>query len=113
MQFCQSPRQNLPSLWKKEWTSLLFYVIAWGKSYILTTPPINLLLLLQEWGGNPPNTFLGSYRLEYDRSWTPAEKVNERERDIINIQKAITAAIPVISGDIENDKLTGKDEILK
>ena len=39
--------------------------------------------------------------------------MNERERDIINIQKAITAAIPVISGDIENDKLTGKDEILK
>ena len=37
--------------------------------------------------------------------------MNERERDIVNIQKAITAAIPIMSGDIENDKLIGKDEI--
>lgn len=55
------------------------------------------MLSPQEWGGKPPNTFLGSYRMEYDRSWTPAEEVEERERDIVAIQKTILAAVPAIN----------------
>lgn len=29
-----------------------------------------------EWGGKPPHEFKGSYRLENDMSWTPAEEVD-------------------------------------
>ena len=35
--------------------------------------------------------------MEYDRSWTPAEEVEERERDIVAIQKTILAAVPAIT----------------
>ncbi|MDH5491017.1 MAG: DUF2452 domain-containing protein [Myxococcales bacterium] len=34
-----------------------------------------------EWGHRPPHEFLGSYRLEADRSWTPAEQAEERDRE--------------------------------
>jgi len=30
----------------------------------------------EEWGGRAPHEFLGSYRLENDMSWTPAEQVD-------------------------------------
>ena len=55
------------------------------------------IISLKDWGGNPPNTFLGSYQLEYDRSWTPLSEVKERERDIVAIQRAIMAAAPAIT----------------
>jgi hypothetical protein len=29
-----------------------------------------------DWGGAPPNEYLGSYRLEADYSWTPAERLD-------------------------------------
>jgi hypothetical protein len=32
------------------------------------------MLSPEDWGGRPPHEFLGSYRLEADYSWTPAEK---------------------------------------
>jgi hypothetical protein len=35
------------------------------------------MLSAEDWNGNPPDTFKGSYRLEPDYSWTPAEKVDE------------------------------------
>lgn len=31
----------------------------------------------REWRGNPPDTFIGSYRLNPDMSWTPEEKVDQ------------------------------------
>jgi len=37
------------------------------------------MLSPQEWSGNPPHIHLGSYRLEYDMSWTPLEKIEERD----------------------------------
>jgi hypothetical protein len=30
-----------------------------------------------DWGGQPPDPFAGSYRLEADYSWTPAEKLDQ------------------------------------
>ena len=44
-------------------------------------------------GQKPSNTFLGSYKLKYDRSWTPLSKVNERERDIGLIHKAMMSVV--------------------
>lgn len=35
------------------------------------------MLSPEEWNGHPPHTFKGSYRLEPDYSWTPAEKAEE------------------------------------
>jgi hypothetical protein len=32
-----------------------------------------------EWGGAPPHAYAGSYRLEIDMSWTPAEEIDERD----------------------------------
>ena len=29
-----------------------------------------------DWRGEPPHPFLGSYRLEADYSWTPADKAD-------------------------------------
>ena len=39
------------------------------------------LLSPADWGERPPHAFVGSYRLEADQSWTPAERLAERERD--------------------------------
>lgn len=35
------------------------------------------MLSPQDWGGRPPDEFAGSFRLEADYSWTPAEKLNQ------------------------------------
>ena len=32
-----------------------------------------------EWSGKPPQEHMGSYRLEYDMSWTPIEKIEQRD----------------------------------
>ncbi len=40
-----------------------------GSSYFSMVGP-------DEWGGNPPHAFSGSYRLENDMSWTPAAEMN-------------------------------------
>jgi hypothetical protein len=32
-----------------------------------------------DWGNEPPDAFVGSYRLEADYSWTPAERSAERD----------------------------------
>jgi hypothetical protein len=37
------------------------------------------MLAPEEWRGEAPYRFLGSYRLENDMSWTPAEKISEGE----------------------------------
>ncbi len=34
------------------------------------------LLSPEDWNGKPPHSFEGSYRLEADMSWTPAEQIN-------------------------------------
>ena len=33
------------------------------------------MLAPSEWGSEPPHTFLGSYQLELDMSWTPVEEL--------------------------------------
>jgi hypothetical protein len=40
------------------------------------------MLSPQEWGGEPPHAFLGSYRLESDMSWTPAEEIGKGEPSV-------------------------------
>ena len=42
--------------------------------------PFFSMLSPKEWGGNHPNTYLDSYRLEYDMSWTELEHIQEHDR---------------------------------
>jgi len=37
------------------------------------------MLSPQDWGGRPPDEFAGSFRLEADYSWTPAEKLDQSD----------------------------------
>ncbi len=54
-----------------------------GKIYHLYRKPDDTLYLSMlspdDWKGSPPDAFEGSYRLEVDLSWTPAEKLAERD----------------------------------
>jgi len=58
------------------------YQKAGGKNYFSMLSP-------QEWGGNPPHEFLGSYRLEADMSWTPQEHLDDQEADAAMIQRLL------------------------
>lgn len=39
------------------------------------------LLSPRDWADAPPHRFVGSYRLEADQSWTPSERLAERDRE--------------------------------
>lgn len=39
------------------------------------------MLSPDDWGGQPPKPFIGSYRLETDMSWTALEEIDDLERD--------------------------------
>lgn len=39
------------------------------------------MLSVAEWGGNPPHAYAGSYRLEADMQFTPAQEIDRRERE--------------------------------
>jgi hypothetical protein len=47
------------------------------------------MLSPDEWGGKPPHEFLGSYKLEADMSWTPAEQLQVQENDTDLILKLL------------------------
>ena len=36
--------------------------------------------------GNPPDDFVGSYKLEYDMTFTPLEKVTKRQEEISRVR---------------------------
>lgn len=42
-----------------------------------------------EWRGEPPHEFLGSYRLEADMSWTPAEAIDEPDDTQMLVQRLL------------------------
>ena len=56
-----------------------------GKTYHLYQKNNNhqyfSMLAPTDWGGHPPHTYLGSYRLENDMSWTPLDKSNTPAAD--------------------------------
>lgn len=45
------------------------YAKADGSTYFSMLSPL-------DWGGQPPDSYTGSFRLEADYSWTPADKLN-------------------------------------
>ena len=59
-------------------------------SYSYTTFP------QQEWGPSCPHEALGAYRLEADMSWTKAEDVERRSKDIALVDQLLSAEVPAI-----------------
>ncbi|KAB7501843.1 C1orf50-like protein [Armadillidium nasatum] len=47
------------------------------------------MLSPREWGESPPHEFEGSFRLEQDQSWTPVEKLSEKDNDQEMINKIL------------------------
>lgn len=45
------------------------------------------MLSPEEWRGAPPHEFLGSYRLEADMSWTPADQIDDGDDSRAYIQR--------------------------
>lgn len=64
-----------------------------GKVYHLYRQPSGAtyfsMLSAEDWGGNPPDESLGSYRLEADMSWTPAEKIATREQTAAQVGRLL------------------------
>ncbi len=50
------------------------------------------MLAPADWGGAPPHPFLGSFRLEADHSWTPAEEIEGDGRSPAEVVRAVLAA---------------------
>jgi alkylation response protein AidB-like acyl-CoA dehydrogenase len=56
------------------------------------------LLSPEEWGGAPPHSFLGSYRLEADQSFTPLERTAERDALRADLTQALSRKLLGESG---------------
>ena len=57
------------------------------------------MLSPEDWGGQPPKPYRGSYRLENDMSWIPADEL-DRQDDSRQLVKKLLAAGS--SGDVED-----------
>lgn len=49
------------------------------------------MLSPEDWGGAPPKPFRGSYRLETDLSWTPADKAHDADRSRLLVDRLLSA----------------------
>jgi hypothetical protein len=58
--------------------------------------PILSMLSPEDWRGCPPNRFIGSFRLESDRSWTPKDKIPSQQEDPL---RALAMLLPESQGD--------------
>eukprot|EP00095_Tigriopus_kingsejongensis_P007419 maker-scaffold955_size76929-snap-gene-0.15 protein:Tk07419 transcript:maker-scaffold955_size76929-snap-gene-0.15-mRNA-1 annotation:"c1orf50 homolog" len=67
-----------------------------GKTYhVYKKPDINgkkymSMISPQEWGANCPE-FVAAYKLEYDMTWTPFEKIEQRQDENLAIDKILKA----------------------
>lgn len=60
--------------------------------------PAFSMLSPDDWNGQPPKRFLGSYRLESDLSWTPAEKIDADADDSRQLVNRLLASSPQDDG---------------
>ncbi|XP_028402950.1 uncharacterized protein C1orf50 homolog [Dendronephthya gigantea] len=60
-----------------------------GTSYFSIISP-------EEWGNACPHHFRGSYKLEYDMSWTKSEDIEKRGQDLEEISRLLNSEIPSI-----------------
>lgn len=55
-----------------------------GQSYMSMMSP-------EEWGMSLPHEFQGSFRLEYDQSWTPVDRLAEVTKQNVWAQRLLAA----------------------
>ncbi|EDW63700.2 uncharacterized protein C1orf50 homolog [Drosophila virilis] len=60
------------------------YQRATGQTYFSMLSP-------EEWNHSVDQTYKGSYRLEYDLSWTPIDKIKERDDKLKWVEKCINS----------------------
>ncbi len=69
-----------------------------GKTYHLYRKPHGPLyfsmLSPDDWNGHPPDAFEGSFRLEVDLSWTPADKTASRDPHVAEMRRLLGAGAP-------------------
>lgn len=53
------------------------------------------MLSPQDWKGRPPRPFIGSYRLEADMSWTPAEEIDRPDDSREMVQRLLAASVEI------------------
>lgn len=92
------------NLVKKPGTIYYLYQKPSGQSHLSIISP-------QEWGTSCSSKFLGGFRLEFDQSWTPMEKLQQRESEIQLMEKIMQKhnTISTESG-ITLDILTGSNK---
>ena len=56
--------------------------------------PYFSMLSPDEWGGDPPHAYLGSYRLEADMRWTPLTQSEEADRERAQLGRLLQATAP-------------------
>jgi len=86
-----------------------------GQSYLSMLSP-------GDWGGSPPHEFLGSYKLEFDMTFTPLADIKRREEEMKTVEHifdqrhnvtAISPAMPKFSIDWVNGYKRGTDSGLE
>lgn len=76
---------------KKPGTIYHLYERESGQGYLSILSP-------EEWGAACPHEFLGSYRLEYDQSWTEMKDLEKRDRENAIIDKICNSQLAIASG---------------
>lgn len=65
------------------------------------------MLSPKEWGPSCPHESLGAYKLEADMSWTKAEDVERRSKDIALVDQLLSAEVPAIEYVLPSNKDNG------
>lgn len=67
-----------------------------GRMYYLYQKPSGQeyfsMLSPEEWGSSLPHKYIGSYRLEFNMSWTPTEELEQHKNDILCINDIMLAS---------------------
>ena len=78
----------------KIFLKVLYILSSFTLSSTLEIYNSNISMLLQEWGGDGPHEYLGAFRLEADQSWTPYDKLQQKDNDGQLIDKLLSYTSP-------------------
>jgi len=79
------------NLVKMPGTTYHLYERSSGQRYMSILSP-------QEWGLSMPHEHVGSYRLEYDQSWTPVEDIVKRSEEFGLVNKLLNSQLALTDG---------------
>lgn len=73
---------------RQRFTKLSLFSVLPPREPIIARKSVNSHFL-QDWGKSCPYDFLGAFKLQYDMSWTPVEKLHEKDQDLDLINRII------------------------